>query len=322
MTAFATINGVNIVAGSLAIPRVGMWTADVAIATDEAMSGAATVVLGNLTLTGTIYRSNPFAGQTRARIVGGAAGWRTQLGAKAYTNASGVSLRMILNDAAKECGEHVTLATDTQVGPFYARLAGIASTTLRAFCPQWYVDTSGVTQIGDWPTVVVASPFVVTDQRPDEGLVEIATEDYASWLPGASFSGPTLDGTFQSFGSVYTFKQDGTFRLQILTDTADDRLLGPLQKHHRPSHVGRAVLRAVSVHDQQPEHDDRRRDSGGLHARSSVDQGRTARLGLDQHLRPAGWRQVPRPVRRRQSNAPGRRVDRWLAHHRATARRT
>lgn len=229
MSAFATLNGVNIVGGTLAIPQVGMWTADVALGTDEAETGPATIVLGNLTLQGTIYRSSPFAGQTRARIIGGGAGWRKTLPAKSYSSQTGVSLRMILSDAAAECGEKVNLATDTQVGPFYARLSGLGSATLRAFCPAWYVDMSGVTQIASWPVVVVGSPFLVTEQRTDEGMAEIATEDYASWLPGASFTAPNLDGAFQSFGSHYTFKTDGTFRLQILTDTAQDRLLGPLQ---------------------------------------------------------------------------------------------
>ena len=236
-SAFATLNGVNIVGGTLVVPNVGMWTADVALATDEAETGTCEMVLGNLTLQGTIYRATPFAGQTRARIVGGSAGWRKVLPAKAYTNASGVSLRMILTDAANECGEKINLATDTQVGPFYARLGptpsspndGKASASLRAFCPRWYVDTSGMTQIAAWPVATVTSSFQVTDQRPDEGMVEIATEDYASWLPGASFTAPNLDGTFQSFGSHYTFRPDGTFRLQILTDESQDRLLGPLQ---------------------------------------------------------------------------------------------
>lgn len=227
MTTFATLNGIQIVSGTLAIPLVGMWTADVHIATDTPETGPATIVLGNLTLQGTVFRAEPFAGQTRARIVGGGGGWRKTLPERGYANQSGVSLKMVLSDAASECGEKVNV-TDTQIGPFYARPADRASFSLRAFCPAWYVDTAGVTQIAPWPVVVVGSEFQVIDQNPDEGVVTIATEDYASWLPGASFTSDTLSGTFQCAGVVYRFDGDGKFRLEVLTDDRSDRMLGPI----------------------------------------------------------------------------------------------
>lgn len=225
---FATLNGVPIVAGSLIIPLIGMWTADIELATDMAETGAATIVLGNLTLVGTVVRSSPFAGQTRARAVGGAGGWRTQIPAQGYSNSSGVALSMVLNDAALACGETANIPNDTTIGPFYARPADAAVFSLRTFCPAWYVDTSGVTQIAPWPVVVVGSPFTVIDQRTDEGIVTIATEDYASWLPGASFQSDTLNATFQCAGVEYIFDNDGKFRLQVLTDPTADRVLGPL----------------------------------------------------------------------------------------------
>jgi hypothetical protein len=228
-TPFAALNGVPIVGGTLAVPLVGMWTADLRLASDQVQTGAASVTLGNLSLVGTIYRSSPFAGQTRARVIGGAAGWRSQVPAKAYGVTSGVSLKMILTDVATEVGESVSLPADTTVGPFYSRPADLASFTLRTFCPAWYIDTSGVTQIASWPVATVSTPFTVIDQRPDEGYVTIATEDYASWMPGASFTSDTLATTFQSAGSIYTFNEDGTFRFQVLTnDSGDDRILGPL----------------------------------------------------------------------------------------------
>jgi hypothetical protein len=226
--AFATLNGANIVSGTLVVPLVGMWTADIAIATGAAETGAATIVLGNLTLAGTIYRADPFAGQTRARIVGGAGGWRQPIASQSYGLQSGIQLSSVLEDAASLVGETVNVPNDVVIGPFYVRPADLASFTLRQFCPAWYIDTAGVTQIASWPVTVVGSSFLVTSQRPDEGMVEIATEDYASWLPGASFTAPNLEGAFQSAGTVFAFASDGTFRLQVLTDTAVDRVLGPL----------------------------------------------------------------------------------------------
>jgi hypothetical protein len=95
--------------------------------------------------------------------------------------------------------------------------------------PAWRVDTAGVTQITPWPTQAVSSPFTVTDQRPDEGLVVIATEDYASWLPGCTFTAPQLQGSFANAGVNYVFDNDGLARLEVLTGTgATDRFLGAL----------------------------------------------------------------------------------------------
>ncbi len=224
---FATLNGIPIMSGTLAVPSVGMWTADIAINTDDAISGAAVVVLGNLTLAGTVVRSAPFAGQTRARIVGGSGGWRKRLQERPYSDPNGVSLSMVLGDAARECSEKLGPVSGA-VGPFYARPDDMASFSLRAFCPAWYIDTAGVTQIASWPVKSVSTPFTVIDQRADEGVVEIATEDYAAWLPGASFTAPTMTGTFQCAGVVYKFDPDGTFRLQVMTDASADRILGPI----------------------------------------------------------------------------------------------
>jgi hypothetical protein len=225
---FATLNGEQIMSGTIAIPLVGMWTADVAIDNDTIETGAVTLVIGNLTMQGAVIRSAPFAGQTKARIVGGGGGWRNVLPAKGYSNQSGVMLSMVLRDAASEAGEKVNVPNDTSIGPFYARPNDKASFSLRTLCPSWYVDASGTTQIAAWPVVAVGTPFTVIDQRPDEGIIEIATEDYTAWMPGASFTSATLAGTFQCYGVVYEFSKDGKFRMRVMTDSSADRLLGPL----------------------------------------------------------------------------------------------
>jgi hypothetical protein len=76
----------------------------------------------------------------------------------------------------------------------------------------------------------VGTPFVPTEHRPDHGRVTIATEDYASWMPGCSFSHPLLDQTYTSGGVEYEWDPDGKFRFQVLTDPASaDRFVGPLR---------------------------------------------------------------------------------------------
>jgi hypothetical protein len=235
MSFFASANGYQIVSGTLMIPLVGIWTADVGIATDSAITGPVTIVLGNLTLQGSVVRADAFAGQTRARIVAGGGGWRNPVDQQAYGSPGGVRLSTVLSDVASACGEKVFIGSDRSIGNAWVRTNNQASDVIWAmiaggFIPAWYIDPSGTTQIVSWPTTTVQSPFTVIDQIPDDGLVEIATEDYASWLPGCTFSAPTLDATFTNCGVTYRFDADGQFRLDVMTDTTSDRLLGPLQQ--------------------------------------------------------------------------------------------
>jgi hypothetical protein len=238
VTFFATANGLQIVSGSLLIPLVGAWTADLQLATDQAIAGQVSVVIGNLTLQGFAYRSQAYGGQTRARLVGGYGGWRTTIPPQGYGSQNGVKLSTVLQDAASGCGEEVSIFADVTIGTAYARTgfeANVASDVLwqmiaLGHMSAWYVAPSGVTMTGPWPEATVGTPFIPSNQKPDEGIIEIATEDYASWMPGASFSHPLLATTYTSAGVEYVWGDDGEFRFNVLTGTTADRVLGPLQQ--------------------------------------------------------------------------------------------
>jgi hypothetical protein len=233
VTYFASCAGQPIVSGELMIPLVGMWTADLHLATDTPVSGQVTIVIGNLTLLGTVYRSEPYGGQTHARIVAGYGGWRTTIDSQGYGHSAGLKMSTVLQDAAAACGEKITVTGDQSIGNAYTRADTVASDVLwqmvaQGFVPAWYVDASGTTQTKSWPTVAVQTPFTVTNQDPDKGLVVIATEDYVSWMPGCTFTSPELAGSFTSGGVHYVWTDDGQFRFEVLTGTTD-RFLGALQ---------------------------------------------------------------------------------------------
>jgi hypothetical protein len=238
MAYFASVNGLPIVAGTLLIPAVGAWTADLHLAGGTAVTGVATVVIGNLTLSGTIFRSSVYGGQTRARIVAGAGGWRTSIPSQGYGSSAGVRLSTVLQDAAAACGETVAIPADTILGTAFVRTAfasGVASDVLwqlvsQGVLPGWYVDATGTTQPTTWPSSTITSTFTVTDQKPDEGVAVVATEDYASWMPGAQFTAPQISGTLVSAGVHYVWTDDGKFRFEVLTGVSGDRVLGPIQQ--------------------------------------------------------------------------------------------
>jgi hypothetical protein len=239
---FASVAGLQVVSGTLLIPLVGAWTADLQLATAQPIAGAVEVVIGNLTLQGFVVRAEAYGGQVRARLVGGAGGWRKSISAQGYGSAQGVKLSTVLQDAAAACGEQLQVFADVTIGQAYVRASfgtSVASDVLwqmlrLGYISAWYVDPAGVTQTGPWPITQVATPFIPTDAKPDEGLVVVATEDYASWLPGATFAHPLLDGTQTAAGVHFVFDGEGIARFEVLTGAAglggQDRVLGPVQQ--------------------------------------------------------------------------------------------
>ncbi len=217
MSLFATLSGVPIVSGMIAIPLYGMWDGDVSLATDAGISDQFQVSIGNLTMQGATYRQAPFVGSRKCLMVGGYGGWRKVVEPKQYSLAGGVKLGLILNDAASEVGEKVNVPNDQIVGTGYARERAQASRVIRQLAgANWYIDNAGVTQIAPWPTKKVASAFSIEEYDGATGRAVIATEDYASWMPGCTFTAPTLEGTKVNCGVLFKFSGDGKFRFEVL----------------------------------------------------------------------------------------------------------
>lgn len=212
---FATANGVRVVTASIGIPLVGAWVADVMLEEPSTLTAPVTLVVGNLSLVGAVYRQGAFAGQQRARLVAGGGGWMKSTPEQAYANPSGVLLSTVLRDAAALVGEQVAIAQDRSLGAFFTRANDPAAYLLRELVDgAWYVDGAGVTQIGQRPTPTITSPFTVQAFDPGTGMYAIATEDLASWLPGASFAGPTASGTIA--WTRLEVENSGTLRLHVL----------------------------------------------------------------------------------------------------------
>lgn len=221
MADFAALSGVRIFAGSLTIPLYGLWSADLSISGDEGVPDDGPLTIGNLSMQCHVYRQALFAGSRRCRVVGGYGGWRNTVTARQYVLNSGVKLSLVLNDAASEVGEQVNVPNDQTIGPGFVRENGPASRVLRQLAgANWYCDNDGVTQIAAWPSTRIPPPFDVINQDGGQGMIEIATEDYAAWMPGRTFVATNLDGVFTSGGVTYNFAEDGTFRLHVLTTEA------------------------------------------------------------------------------------------------------
>lgn len=218
---FASVNGIRVVEGSLTLPIYGAWVADFKLATPDPMPAAATVTLGNLSLIGTALRTAPFVGAREWRGVAGAHGWQGTLQPRAYGNSQ-VMLSTVLQDAALELGESVNVQADVSLGGGYTRPLGQAgpptgAELLYQLGVNWWIDNAGVTQIGTRTTQAIApGTFQVMSERSGYGLFDIATEDYASWVPGSTFTAPTVTGTVTVSSVSFAMTNDGVLRLAVL----------------------------------------------------------------------------------------------------------
>ncbi len=201
MTDFLSFAGERLTTVSSVMPLWGAWVADVVLASGVALpSAAAPLVVGDLTLVGTVFRGAVFAGARSARVVGGFGGWRKSVSAQDYRGSS-VMASTVLRDAASSVGEKVAMdAQDTNLRRF-VREAGVAGRVLRQVAgASWWVSNDGITHVGTRPTSTIKKDFTVISWSGRVGKFEIATEALAEWVPGAMFDAPG-DG-MQTISSV------------------------------------------------------------------------------------------------------------------------
>lgn len=186
------LNGVPLNNARVVRPAFGLWHIDATLAGMNEPSGAQVFTYSNMTLKCAIYRSILFAGVRRIRLIAGTGGLRKPLPSKFYGGSPQLSL--VLGDLQSESGEQV-VATDRSLGMQWTRAAGPASATLRnLFGSGWWADDDGVMQTKDHDTTAITSSFIAMNVEGAVGLYTIATETPEDWLPGRSFTGPTVSG--------------------------------------------------------------------------------------------------------------------------------
>ena len=221
-----SINGSSVALATITIPFYGSWTADVVMPTDAPIASPARMLVGDVTMVGTVVRQAAFAGDTSARIVGGANGWSKSLPSKGYSHLVGVKMSSVLADLASESGESITVDVDRTLGNHYGRDAGKASLVLDALTVgAWWIDPSGVTQTKARDSSAIVTPFNAISRSGSRSEIEIATETILPWQPGRTFSCVTIPDA-QTISSVtIEATNEGKLRLHVLTDTKKSDLL-------------------------------------------------------------------------------------------------
>lgn len=200
----ATVNNLGIVTALVSLPLTGAWHADIEVSPRQggdgtALSGAVTLELDGLTLTGTVLRSQVDDKLIGARITGGNGGLSLQISERYYKGSP--TVRAIVEDILRDAGE--VLASDSSPTVLSAVLntwqraaepAGEAlSRLLASYGASWRVKPDGsVLIVGSetWPTVEPAY-ILVPGSSPAEGFYRIAWRGNtpADVLPGITFLG-------------------------------------------------------------------------------------------------------------------------------------
>lgn len=222
MSMFASVAGVRIVELELLVSYYGIPYATVR--TDQpapalTTGASASLVVGDLTVQMAVFRSASFAGAQPARLVGGYGGWMKPIPAAAYDfPGTNITSRFVLNDIALQVGEKVSVASPTGLGSLFFVEAAPASRTLRELAGAlWWIDATGVTQVGPRTNVSqISTPFQVLDFDSARGSFAIATENPSDWMPARTFSSPTLSAMQTITSSAISFDRGGQLRLEVL----------------------------------------------------------------------------------------------------------
>lgn len=189
----ATIQGIGIKRGSVFLDGGGVWNADLTPFDDvEVAEGQRVeIVIGDLTLSGTVITGGSFFSGAGLLVVGGAAGWRKTIAARAYRDDdNGVRLSGVLADLATDTGETIELATDIRsalVGAAWTRAEDVAAECLDLLGYPWRVRPDGVTEVGALATVTPSGLVSLRRYSPSDrvAIVEFPDDEVASVVPGS-----------------------------------------------------------------------------------------------------------------------------------------
>jgi hypothetical protein len=183
-----SINGNLVTRLAVRFPWSGVWSAegdfDQAL-TVQSLTGPALVTVGGLQLQGTFdpILTGTFVQQSKCHLHGGVNGWPIRLVAKPYHSDAGVLATTIAQDLARETGEtlgDLSAIAGLIVGNDFVRQRQTAAETLSWMLGpshQWFVDESGVTQIGVHVPLEIQGDYEVLNYDARFKVATVTTDD-------------------------------------------------------------------------------------------------------------------------------------------------
>lgn len=189
---YATLNGVPVASARVLIPRVGIWHAELQVASNTAPIGKAILVLDGVSFSGTVRRSGLKDGVGECVVVGGSGGLgKVEVEALGYR---GVTVRHVVQGILEEAREKLSgkasaAALDSSL-ELYARRKGRAGVALAVLADtlalSWRVLRDGTVWLGEesWPK---ASGVELVQAHPRHHFLELTISP--ALLPGTTFEG-------------------------------------------------------------------------------------------------------------------------------------
>lgn len=234
-------NGIRVLSGEIAMPRIGAWLADLAL--DAAPpAGACTISVGDgaVTFRGTAVRSQSFRERHSVLVVGGAGGLSGYIPHRHHRAIPlETPLKAILADAGEALSATADATTLRQRLDAWSRRAGTAGDALTALLDDvgasWRVLDDGTVWVGaeTWPAVTVA--MQTTGDGGTADSAEVAT-DLPVLRPGVTVGGRKVSTAIHRF-------EPSRVRTRLLFERSGvDRLRGALFG------LARQALAAVDYH--------------------------------------------------------------------------
>lgn len=171
------LNDLPVTSGTLAVPRLGVWVADLEAVAEEPPTGAVTLSVGGAGWRGTVLRGGVTEGRWRGRVVGGAGGLWRAVAARQYQSTP---RRLVVAAILSEVGEQ--LAADASglddVLTTWARLAEPAARALGRLVAAWRALPDGTLTTAPWPSTDAPDAELV-EELPDVRAEAFAVESLA-----------------------------------------------------------------------------------------------------------------------------------------------
>ena len=226
-----TLNGLECAKVSLTIPWRGRWTAEIELAssTGAPTSGRATLIVGGMTLLGTVdtHESSSWVAKAWVKVIGGFGGWGKSVTQPLQFNdpASGLLSTQVYAATAQAVGEPPPNDPSPQAfGQNEIRMAAGTGAASIFDDRDWYVDlTTGVAQVTAWPSATLDPSAVIVNWNGLEQRALLNSD--ALVLPGTTLTDERFNGPsyiVRSVEQVYT--QDGSIVIADCSPNATDRL--------------------------------------------------------------------------------------------------
>lgn len=200
-------NNIPILEGAITVPRVGAWFADITTSPLDVSEGdTVTIFDGGTEWIGTVTSGSLYQSRTTVRVVGGAGGLRSTIGAEHYKAAK---VGQVLSSICSATGETASAAIDRAVStstlPFWSRYRSTGGTAIDELAAAagvvWRVLPSGVVWLGSEAEESEA-PFEaqVLNYDPGPGTYTIAPEGIG-YTPGMTQSAGTISRVEYSISS-------------------------------------------------------------------------------------------------------------------------